>query len=1160
MTLFDLTLYSIDLRQMPGFPKGGFSIQEMSPGVNIIYGPNGSGKTTLARAICKILHPSGPPHEERSLFASLRVGEDDVTIDVDHGRVKCQREGVDIDLPPLTLANLPDRYVLALPDLMNAENGGDLAAQIVRESAGGYDLNDVRDELKFRAKPRSKGKINEAWLAAKRSVDAALDEQNELSDQENQLLELREKCEGAVRAVEELGWIEKSLEWHDADSRRQDNERSLQEFPAGVGKLHGSEMEDIKGLRVAYLDLESEQQSNDRDHQRAMRERESLELPRDGIPSQIVHELRLKSQRVTQLDTALEGHFRAMRRAETEFENARQQLGENEVPERVRVINLEEINNLFDFVSRWEEHENEYRSVKGLERWLNAEFESFEVEDLQEGIKLLRQARVEVMRPREGQGTRTPWIVGAVLCGVIGVVFSLLVHPSWLCVLPLAAGLLIWAFLPRKTNDRLRLIQQDFKGLGLAELAVWIETSIVQRLRETEQQWQKQTVAEERKKQWESLKPNREKLERDRQELTGERDAWQERLGLNESILDARAYLLARRLHDFQVLSRGRDGTKAELNETQKQRESLLRQMNEVFRTYNLPTCADAEKASATVETLDECREAYSVASRVVQSCEAERPAIEDRIQDIRKQLTTLYTEVGVTEDDDATLQRWLEQRDSYLALQDKSEKANTECELKLLALGDQAGLIHGSREELQQKRDSLRSVARTRDALNDQIVAITTRVEEAKKRTDLEAALARQGQAEDQLRHQRQEDQEALVGDLLLNHLAEWEHGEKRPKILQRAEKLFAGITHGRYRLLVKGGDSPSFRALDTDRDVGLELDELSSGTRLQLLLAVRVAFLEQQESKWKIPLILDETLANSDERRAELIIDAAIKLCREGRQIFYLTAQHDEVAKWQTMLKSRSDIPSRLIDLAELRGFSETERVTAIPTEATPETVVPAPGDSQRYEYGKKLRVPAIDPQAEISALHLWYVVDDVEILYRLLQNGINHWGQLVTLLECDGIDWLTSDMAVVRTAQALSSVVHRAIDCWRVGRGRPVDRGVLIRSDCVTDKFMDAVADLADDCDGDARKLLQGMERGVVKGFLAKKRHQLVEYLQDEEYLDERTVLTREEIVAQIRTGVFKYLDEGLICLGRIEEMVDCVIHHEIAVTRSPVADAS
>ena len=163
-------------------------------------------------------------------------------------------------------------------------------------------------------------------------------------------------------------------------------------------------------------------------------------------------------------------------------------------------------------------------------------------------------------------------------------------------------------------------------------------------------------------------------------------------------------------------------------------------------------------------------------------------------------------------------------------------------------------------------------------------------------------------------------------------------------------------------------------------------------------------------------------------------------------------------------------------------------------------------------------------------------------------------------MTLLGCDGIDWLTWEMDVIRTAQALASVVQRTIDCWRVGRGRPVDRGVLVGSGCVTDKFLDAVADLADDCDGDARKLLEGMERGVVKGFLAKKRHQLLEYLQEGEYLDERTVLTREEIVEQVRTGVFKYLDEGLICLGRIEELVGCVIQHEITFTRSPVADAS
>ena len=71
------------------------------------------------------------------------------------------------------------------------------------------------------------------------------------------------------------------------------------------------------------------------------------------------------------------------------------------------------------------------------------------------------------------------------------------------------------------------------------------------------------------------------------------------------------------------------------------------------------------------------------------------------------------------------------------------------------------------------------------------------------------------------------------------------------------------------------------------------------------------------------KVPLILDETLGNSDERRAQEIIDAAMEICRDGRQVFYFTAQQDEVSKWRQFLASSDDVPHQLIDLAEVRNF---------------------------------------------------------------------------------------------------------------------------------------------------------------------------------------------------------------------------------------------
>jgi len=84
------------------------------------------------------------------------------------------------------------------------------------------------------------------------------------------------------------------------------------------------------------------------------------------------------------------------------------------------------------------------------------------------------------------------------------------------------------------------------------------------------------------------------------------------------------------------------------------------------------------------------------------------------------------------------------------------------------------------------------------------------------------------------------------------------------------------------------------------------MSLDRLSAGTRVQLLLSVRLAFIEQQEQGYRLPIILDETLANSDDEKAEQIMHAVLEICRNDRQVFYCTAQMDELDKWKQTIDS--------------------------------------------------------------------------------------------------------------------------------------------------------------------------------------------------------------------------------------------------------------
>src|SRR5690606_36023052 len=143
-----------------------------------------------------------------------------------------------------------------------------------------------------------------------------------------------------------------------------------------------------------------------------------------------------------------------------------------------------------------------------------------------------------------------------------------------------------------------------------------------------------------------------------------------------------------------------------------------------------------------------------------------------------------------------------------------------------------------------------------------------------------------------------------------------------------------------------------------------------------------------------------------------AEAIIRAVCEICRTGRQVFYFTAQHDEVGKWRRLLADYSDLPHNVISLAEARQLPEFDEPSVLVDLQPAAPGVPGPNGADRLAYRQVLHVPEIDPRLDAAGAHLWYVVDDLDALHRLLSMGISTWGQLETLVEFGG-DYVSSDV---------------------------------------------------------------------------------------------------------------------------------------------------
>jgi hypothetical protein len=319
--------------------------------------------------------------------------------------------------------------------------------------------------------------------------------------------------------------------------------------------------------------------------------------------------------------------------------------------------------------------------------------------------------------------------------------------------------------------------------------------------------------------------------------------------------------------------------------------------------------------------------------------------------------------------------------------------------------------------------------------------------------------------------------------------------------------------------------------------------LGELSSATRLQLLLAVRLAFVEAQENGLQLPLFLDETLGTSDDFRASAIIDAVLALCESGRQVFYFTAQRDELAKWMTALNGRG-LEHRIHDLAVLRRIPpEAEVHLPLAGEvAAVAPVVPSIDNHTHESYRSALGVPPIVPGATPStATHLWYFVDELRSLHSLLLSGVTTWGEVQNLIQLKAMPILTEHPSLVARGTALAKALDMIHTEWVVGRGRPVDTTALERSGAVSERMMPAVAKRASQCGFEGKRLLEALEGKQVAGFQSKKVADLREFLEKEGNVDYGAKRSMAEIRSLMVAQVNREIEGGVISAGDIDTLL-------------------
>ncbi|MGR3219829.1 MAG: ATP-binding protein, partial [Candidatus Anammoxibacter sp.] len=114
----------------------------------------------------------------------------------------------------------------------------------------------------------------------------------------------------------------------------------------------------------------------------------------------------------------------------------------------------------------------------------------------------------------------------------------------------------------------------------------------------------------------------------------------------------------------------------------------------------------------------------------------------------------------------------------------------------------------------------------------------------------------------------------------------------EKQPEVIKNSSTHFNKITGERYKRISVSLDERDVSVFDS-REASKKIAQLSRGTKEQLLISLRLGFIEEYEKKAEpLPVIVDEVFVNFDPNRAKRTAEILHEF-GENRQILIFTCQ---------------------------------------------------------------------------------------------------------------------------------------------------------------------------------------------------------------------------------------------------------------------------
>ncbi|MCA8999117.1 MAG: AAA family ATPase [Planctomycetaceae bacterium] len=402
----------------------------------------------------------------------------------------------------------------------------------------------------------------------------------------------------------------------------------------------------------------------------------------------------------------------------------------------------------------------------------------------------------------------------------------------------------------------------------------------------------------------------RQKLQERQRQLSRTRREWTEalrRLGLSETLKVSQAIEQCQLVGEAQTLIREWNASHHNVDLQRQELKAFLAQVDELATKIEGPgyhvrdPYALLSEWNREVQLLGERRRERNRLRQTAKEKRRVASKLQDKIENLRQQRVTLFKRLGVADRGEIAAKlsaiderRELEQKLKGLRAE-LHKVAQTEPEMAIV----EEDLLSFNEADVLSKIESLRGKLSEAEGLledkHEELGILKSQLREVEDDRTLTSLRFEREQILHSLKESLEQWYAAKLTDQLLSRLRHQLEKERQPKTLKAASEFLYRLTGGKYHNIWTPLDE---RALLVDDENGqsIRVQHLSSGTREQVFLAVRLAMIRDfGEQGVELPMILDDVTVNFDQTRTEAAVQTLQDVAERGQQILLFTChQH--------------------------------------------------------------------------------------------------------------------------------------------------------------------------------------------------------------------------------------------------------------------------